>query len=206
MYDKRVEFALDNFICDEYFLDMDQNYCLREEKDSGKSALKVSLKEENLCIADFDSKRKCNFLKPDKKFGMQKSVDHIIFQKKDEGWALNLIEMKSSVGNETWKSIKQKVRTSYLTACALAAFLGISIKDTYVYTTYEMDKFNQMSETTNPKVYVPLLGKAAIDFKAEEWDKNIINVTIYDKITFSHRGLRMTRNDNGKILEGELTL
>lgn len=206
MYDKRVQFALDNFICDDYFLEESQSYCLREEKESGKSALNVRLEGNNLCISDFDNKRKCNFLKPDGKLGMQKSVDHIIFQKKEKGWTLHLLEMKSSVGNETWKSIKQKVRTSYLTACALAIFLGIDIQDTYVYTTYETDKFNKVSGTTNPKAYTPLLGKAAVDFKAEEWDKNIINITIYDKVTFPHKGIRMTRSSNGEILEGELIL
>ncbi|MDO5135220.1 MAG: hypothetical protein Q4D55_04135 [Eubacteriales bacterium] len=206
MYDGRVQYALDHFICDDYFLAPSERYCLKEGQDSGKSELNVSLNDENLCISDFDNKGKCNFLKNDKKYGMQKSVDHIIFQKRENGWVLNLLEMKSSVGNETWISIKQKVRTSYLTACALAVFLGIDIQDTYVYTTYETDKFNKVSGTTNPKVYTPPLGERAVDFKSEEWDKDIISIKVYDKITFHHRGIKMARSKHGDFLEGELAL
>lgn len=206
MYEQRIQFALDNFISDDYFLSMAQEYCLKEEKESGKSELSVSLKEENLCIYDFDSKKKCNFLKTDKKFGMQKSVDHIIFQRMKGGWRLNLIEMKRSVGNETWISLKQKVRTSYLTAAAISVFLGIRITETYVYTTYEFDKFNQMTDTTNPKLYMPLLGKPAINYKVEEWDKKIINIKVDNIVTLPHQNIKMVRSDDGKILIGQLCL
>ena len=41
MYEKRVQYALDNFIAEKYFLDMNSEYHLKEEKDSGKSDLLV---------------------------------------------------------------------------------------------------------------------------------------------------------------------
>lgn len=63
MYEERVQYALDNFIAENYFLDMDSEYHLKEEKDSGKSDLLVRINNENLCIHDFDNKKKCNFLK-----------------------------------------------------------------------------------------------------------------------------------------------
>ena len=126
MYTERVQYAIDNFIMDDYFLEMQNNYHLKEEKDSGKSDLDVTIKNDNLCIYNFDDKKKCNFLRPEKTTGMQKSVDHILFEKIDDGWRLHLIEMKSGVGYKTWlESIKPKVRTSYLTSLAIADFLGI---------------------------------------------------------------------------------
>ena len=67
MHDTRVRFALDNFIADNYFLEQKRVYHLKEEKDSGKSDLTLLISNENLCIYDFDSKGKCQFLRTDKK-------------------------------------------------------------------------------------------------------------------------------------------
>lgn len=78
MPDTRVKFALDNFIVEDYFLETKKLYHLKEERDSGKSDLTLEIANDNLCIYDFDSKRKCSFLRPEKKYGMQKSVDHVI--------------------------------------------------------------------------------------------------------------------------------
>lgn len=68
--------------------------------------------------------------------------------------------MKSSVGYNTWlESIKPKVRTSYLTSLAIADFLGIKIIDIVAYTTYDEEKFSANSNKTNPRAFVPSLGK-----------------------------------------------
>lgn len=44
MFTERVQYAIDNFIMDDYFLEMQKNYHLKEEKDSGKSDLDVTIK------------------------------------------------------------------------------------------------------------------------------------------------------------------
>lgn len=206
LYDKRVQYGLEWFILKDYFLSMDHEYHLKEENESGKSELIVKIENDNLCIYNFDGKRKCNFLREEKIFGMQKSVDHIIFSKEENYWKLHMIEMKSSVGGETWKNIKQKVRTSYLTACAIGIFLGITFSEVCTYTTYENEKFNSLADTTNIKAYVPRLGEKAIDLKKEEWDKGIINIKIGDIYTFKHKGIKMKRSEDGTILEGKLEL
>lgn len=206
MYDQRIQYGLDYFILKDYFLAMEHEYYLKEGKESGKSELIVHIANENLCIDDFDKKRKCNFLREEKIYGMQKSVDHMIFSKEENDWKLHMIEMKSSVGGETWKNIKQKMRTSYLTACAIGTFLGIHFSDICAYTTYEQEKFNSMTDTTNPKIYVPLLGERAIDFKKEEWDKGIIKIQTGDNLIFKHREIKMKRSEDGTMLEGVLQL
>ena len=77
MYSRRVQYALDYFIEENYFLPMENSYDLKEEKESGKSSLNVTIANDNLCIFDFDRKHKCNFLKKDRNIGLQKSVDHV---------------------------------------------------------------------------------------------------------------------------------
>ena len=207
MHDTRVRFALDNFIAENYFLEQDRIYHLKEEEDSGKSDLTLLISNENLCIYDFDSKGKCQFLRTDKKTGMQKSVDHIIFERHQDDWRLHLIEMKSSVGYKTWiDSIKPKVRTSYFTALAIADFLGIRIRDAIAYTTYESDKFGDMNHSVNPRTLVPLLGQAARDANRDEWEKDRIILNVDGEFIISHKKVQMQRNPVTGVLEGQLTL
>lgn len=169
MQETRVMFALENFIAENYFLKMDRVYHLKEEKESGKSDLTLMVSNENLCIYDFDNKGKCQFLRTDRKSGMQKSVDHIIFERCQADWKLHLIEMKSGVGYKTWiESIKPKVRTSYFTALAIADFLGIRIREAVAYTTYENDRFGDMNRLADPRTLVPLLGQPARDANRDE--------------------------------------
>lgn len=207
MYSTRVRFALENFIAENYFLEMSHFYHLKEEKDTGKSDLALVVSNENLCVHDFDSKGKCQFLRTDKRSGMQKSVDHIVFEKCQSGWRLHLIEMKSGVGYKTWlESIKPKIRTSYFTALALADFLGIQIQDTVAYTTYENDKFNDTSILADPRTLVPLLGRAARDANRDEWKKGRIILNVDGEFVIPHKKIQMQRNSISGVLEGQLTL
>lgn len=207
MYSERIQYAIDNFIMDQYFLPMNTSYQLDEKKDSGKSSLQVTISNENLCIYDFDSKKKCNFLRPDGRLGMQKSVDHILFEKIVDVWRLHLIEMKSSVGCNTWlDSIKPKVRTSYLTSLAIADFLGIKISDVIAYTTYETDKFSDERNKTNPKAMIPLLGKAARNPQKDEWEQDKMFLEMGCEVSIPHRRIKMERNPETNVLEGELII
>lgn len=206
MYQTRIQYALDNFIMDQYFLPMSNFYLLKEEKDSGKSDLKLSINNDNLCIYDFDNKKKCAFLRTEKKYGMQKSVDHIIFENCSDEWKLHLIEMKSGVGYKTWlESIKPKVRTSYFTALAIADFMGIHIplSNVQAYTTYEIDKF---SHEANTRSRVSPLGYAARDPKTDEWEKGRMFLQIGEEIVIPHTKIQMTKNPETGVLEGSLDL
>lgn len=207
MFGKRVQYALDNFIDSDYFSDMSHIYHLEEKEDSGKSDLKVIIECENLCISDFDHKKKCNFLRVDRKYGMQKSVDHVLFEYRTGSWRLHLIEMKSSVGYQTWlEKVKPKVRTSYLTSLAIAKFLGIEISETFAYTTYETDKFSDGERKANPRMIFPFLGQAAHDALKDEWQKDRMFLNLGDEIVITHKKIHMIKNNITGILEGSLAL
>lgn len=207
MFTERVQYAIDNFIMDDYFLEMQKNYHLKEEKDSGKSDLDVTIKNDNLCIYNFDDKKKCNFLRPEKTTGMQKSVDHILFEKIDDGWRLHLIEMKSGVGYKTWlESIKPKVRTSYLTSLAIADFLGIKISDVVAYTTYSEEKFSDNSNKTNPRTFVPPLGEKARNPVKDEWEKNQMFLELGEELRIVHKRIKMKKDEQSGVLLGNLEI
>lgn len=207
MYNRRIQFAIDNFIMEQYFLPMNSKYHLREEKESGKSDLSVTIKNTNLCIYDFDNKKKCGFLRTDKKIGMQKSVDHILFEEYTDKWRVHLIEMKSGVGYKTWlEAIKPKVRTSYFTALAIADFLGIQIKDVIAYTTYENEHFSEVQNAANPKAMVPALGVAARNPLEDEWNKDCMYINLGEEKKIPHKRIKMKKNVSTGVLEGSLTI
>ena len=201
-----MQFAIDKFLKDNFFENKSNIYNLKENKQSGKSDLTLSVKGENLYINDFDNKGKCKFLKEEKEFGMNKSVDHIILQKVGDIWTAHLFEMKTSVGNRTWLEIKQKVRTCYMTIKAVAVFLGIEINDVCVYTTYEFDKFSDYpKETTNTKLYTPLLGKKMPNCK-EEWDNNFIKLNFGIELKLKHKPIKMIKSTDGTTLIGNYNI
>lgn len=207
MYNERIQYALDNFIQSQYFMPMNHSYHLREEKESGKSDLSVTVLNDNLCIYDFDSKKKCGFVRAEKKTGMNKSVDHVLFEKRENGWRIHLIEMKSSVGCKTWREgIKPKVRTSYLTSLAIGEFLGIKIVDAIVYTTYENEKFDNAEYKANPRAMMPQLGVAARDPVIDEWEKDRMYLNLGEELLISHKRIKMTKNEVTGTLEGTLEI
>ncbi|MDK2965941.1 hypothetical protein [Lacrimispora sp.] len=205
VYNSRIQYAVDNFIEDNYFLPMETNYELKEATDSGKSLLKVHVDGENICVSEYDNKKRCGFLRISSTFGMQKCIDHLILKKSGENWDLHMVEMKSSVGDKTWRDIKCKMRSSFLNVKALCSFLGITLGETYAYTTYEQERFTTPEDTADPKILVPQLGVKATNYKKDEWDKDIINIKIDKMITLPHKAIKMRRDAEVGLL-GELII
>lgn len=210
MYSNRIQYAIDNFIKNDYFLKMQNEYYLEEKSKDGESILHLTVDGENICVEDFDnqSRGKCNFFKESKAQGLKKCMDHFILKRNGEKWDLHMIEMKTSVGHSTWSDIKHKNRASYFNIKALCVVLGIDIDKVYSYTTFENEKFESLEYSANPKAFVPQLGKKPINFKLDEWDKNIIKIPMDDKdeiIVFTHTAIKMIRDDKN-VLKGNFEL
>ena len=71
-----------------FFLPENDSYCLEEKSESGRSELQVTIQGDNLCCEDYDHKGKCNFLKRESPLKLQRSVDHVLLQKKE--WKMDL--------------------------------------------------------------------------------------------------------------------
>lgn len=176
---------------------------LEETKTKGRSRLNVRLKsEETLCIANVDAKRTdLLFFQKDAAKCMDKRVDHMIFESRGENrWRLHLIEMKSSVGEKTWKEVKGKFRASYLVAQAVAAMLEMNLSDAVMYTTFERVQF--AFSDTMPVGRRGNLGRQLVRMK-DEWDGGKFGLNFGRRIPFVHKPIPMTRNEDG-VLVGEL--
>ena len=220
MLEDRVQFALDNFLIPNYFIETNSYYELIEEDKNGKSLLKLQVgTENNLCMQHYDSSKvkKCNFLRNDRDLYMQKCIDHFILRKRHNEWELHMIEMKTTVGFRTWLNIKYKMRVSYLNIKALAVFLGISLQDEniFAYTTYEKENFDVL-KMDSPSISLPRIGDRAVNPKKEEWDADCINIPIMvsddnpynfkTSIKLQHTKILMNRSSDGKRLEQEWSL
>lgn len=197
MYNSRIKFAIDHFIMDGYFTPMQSTYHLKETAESGKSLLKVSISGDNICVEDFDKKKRCGFLQDSSKFGMQKCIDHFLLKKNEDLWDLYMIEMKSKVDDGKWIEIKAKVRSSLLNIRALCEFLGVRIGEIYTFTTYEREGFTSAEKTSDPLVLKQPLGEKAIHLKRDEWDKDVIKIKIDELITLKHKAIKMERDTDG---------
>ncbi len=54
MYDRRIQFAMDNFIEDQYFQQMKNIYELKETAESGRSILALQVEGINICVEAYD--------------------------------------------------------------------------------------------------------------------------------------------------------
>ncbi|ARJ38341.1 hypothetical protein SporoP8_05280 [Sporosarcina ureae] len=205
MYNSRIQYGIDHFISDDYFLPEKRYYELKEKDKNGKSLLKLTVDGVNICVEDYDEKNKCGFLRQEKKNGMKKCIDHFILKENGATWDLYMFEMKSGVGNKTWMDIKLKLRSSYLNIKALCGFLGIALGDVYACTTYENEQFHNIQKNADPKTLIAPLGKKAIDFKKDEWDKGEISIDLGMKFTLPHQALLMERKEEIGLV-GELQI
>ena len=178
---------------------------LEETDKFGESRLEFHLNsDENLCIRNIDKKNtEMYFFQADGKKSMFKRVDHIIFEHADaDKWNLHLIEMKSSVGAETWADVKGKFRASYLLAQGIAAMLDINITETYMYTIYEEIKFTfpkTMPSARRTRSGVPLVRPE------KEWSGEEFGLNFGTRLKFSHKPVHMAR-DSQNVLVGEYGL
>ncbi|AXH99807.1 hypothetical protein DV702_08710 [Sporosarcina sp. PTS2304] len=195
MYNNRIQYAMDYFIVDDYFLPENRYYELKEKDKNGKSLLRLTINSTNICVEDYDDKIKCGFLRQEKKHGMKKCIDHFVLKENDNVWDLYMFEMKTGVGNKTRRDIKVKLRASYLNIKALCGFLGITIGEVYAYTTYETEHFTGARNSADPKTILAPLGERAIDFKKDEWNRGRILIELGENLTLPHIAIQMERHD-----------
>ena len=70
MIEERIQYGIDNFLEEKFFLPSSSSYCLEEKEESGRSELQVDVEGDNLCSEDYDHKGKCNFLRDGKVWGL----------------------------------------------------------------------------------------------------------------------------------------
>lgn len=182
--EKRVQYALDNFLKAEIFESQKETYELLEEDDLGKARIFLNVgTSDNICVKNYDKIPDWKILREEKIFHMRKSIDHFILRKVADVWELHMIEIKKTASSNTWQDVKLQMGVSYLKIKALLTFLGISIQDEniFMYTAYSEDKLvanDSQSEGVTTKTFKT--GERLINPKVDEWDAGFIYIPLID--------------------------
>jgi len=184
---------------------------LKEDTESGKMELRLSLTNPAIIIEDFDKKPKCKFLLQKKGY-YNKCADYAIFElldKEKELFKLHIFELTKTVGVSKWKDkIKPQGKSAYVHCLAIAACLEITVIETEFYTIYENDEFHKFIESEDYSKN-PALLKAGFEPKRlspkYEWEKGInkLNFGYFKK--FKHNKIQLQLND-GTYPTGDYSL
>lgn len=213
--EKRVQYALDNFLNPEYFDSQKECYELLELEEQGKARIILSVgTTDNICVKNYDKIPDWEILRKERKFHMGKRIDHFVLRKNFNVWELHMIEIKKSVKTDVWQNIKIQMGVSYLKIKALLTFLGITIKNenVFVYTAYGEDKMTDNNSSfagVTTKTFKT--GEPLINPKTDEWDAGFIYIPLIDTDgnvrpeKFKHIKILLTPASD-KILERSFTL
>lgn len=215
MLDKRVKFALDNFLNLEpanrsYKILFSELSYQMSEQGEGKACLIFYVgTDNNLCVTNCDKLPMWTILKEVGELTIRKCVDHFVLRKNSNHWELHMIEMKRTINRSNWYHVKEKVRASYFMIKALSVFLGFSFRDEdiFVYTAYGYDKISPMNDGTS--IRLPT-GERLINY-VDEWKSGSIYVKLVDfngeenPVEFSHTPIKLTEAEDG-CLKGSFSL
>lgn len=210
MLDKRVKFALDNFLTLEAanhsykILFSELSYEMLEYGNEGKAYLIFYVgTDNNLCVTNCDKLPLWSILREVGELTIRKCVDHFVLRKNSDRWELHMIEMKRTISRNNWYNVKEKIRASYFTIKALSVFLGISFRDEdiFVYTVYGYEKMSSMD--TGTSIRQPT-GERLINH-VDEWKSGHISVKLVDfngeenPVKFSHTPIKLNETEGGEL-------
>ena len=194
----RMEFVIKNLFKENFIDEIQNEVCLEETETTGRTKLIVQMdSSDNYCIKNPDNNGMTHigFFRDEGKFSMQKRVDHIIFEKMEDGlWVIHLIEMKTTVKEKTWADTKGKFRASLLLSQGIASMLGMSIKDVKMYTTYE--QVDLSCDVHAPTARRGQVGKKMVR-PEDEWGGRDFGLNFGERIKFKHIPLKMERKEEG---------
>lgn len=213
--ERRVKYALDNFLNPEIFESQQEIYELQEKDELGKARIFLNVgTADNICVKNYDKVPDWEILRKEKKYHMRKSIDHFILRKNSGVWELHMIEIKTTISVNTWQEVKLQMGISYLKIKALLTFLGIIVQEekVYMYTAYGEEKMTVTdSQSFGVTTRTFKTGERFINFKIDEWDAGVIYIPIIDSDgiirtkKFKHTKIKLNPATD-EVLEQNFTL
>lgn len=156
---------------DKYSLqEADSMIVLEEKKKEGRAVIQCCC-DRDFLVLPTPEKNVLPYLDGTVK-GRTKCADVFIFVYEEDGWELHVMEWKRTVNTSTFAEGKEQFRLGIWNARAVAAFLDITIKRTYLYVGFRTDAIS-----TIPSMNMIAM-RASNNIKAiriiEEWKKGII--------------------------------
>lgn len=158
---------------------------LEEKSEEGSAHLTVHVKNPSILFCDLENKKLGYFLN-------QKCADYVIFEKRENGWFIHIIELKRTIKKKTWESIKEQFAGAIQNVFALAGVLGIEIDMSHIrlYSAYRNDKINDYSNPVRLRMGMQAhKNRVAVD--DNDWKADKITVDFLGRNLYVHSKIRL---------------
>ena len=128
-----IEEKLRLFAPDKYhFVNAGDSVQLIEKSKDGKASIDCTCQEETV-VFPTPEKNELPYLDETIK-GARACADKFLFTANEDGWDLHVIELKKTIGTDTFANVR-----------ALAAFMGIKLKEIHLYSEVRSDQIRAIS-------------------------------------------------------------
>ena len=139
-----IEEKLKLFAPDKYCLvNAGDSVLLNEKSKDGKASIDCTCQEETV-VFPTPEKNVLPYLDETIK-GARACADKFLFTANEDGWDLHVIELKKTIGTDTFAKSKNQFRMGIYNGRALAGFMGIKLKEIHLYSAFRSDQIRAIS-------------------------------------------------------------
>ena len=139
-----IEEKLKLFAPDKYCLvNAGDSVRLNEKSKDGKASIECTCQEETL-VFPRPERNVLPYLDETIK-GARACADKFLFTANEDGWDLHVIELKKTIGTDTFAKSKNQFRMGIYNGRALAGFMGMKLKEIHLHSAFRSDRIHSIS-------------------------------------------------------------
>ena len=139
-----IEEKLKLFAADKYCLvNAGDSVRLNEKSKDGKASIECTCQEETL-VFPTPERNVLPYLDETIK-GARACADKFLFTANEDGWDLHVIELKKTIGTDTFAKSKNQFRMGIYNGRALAGFMGMKLKEIHLHSAFRSDRIHSIS-------------------------------------------------------------
>ena len=139
-----IEEKLKLFAPDKYCLvNAGDSVRLNEKSKDGKASIECTCQEETL-VFPTPERNVLPYL-DEKIKGAGACADKFLFTANEDGWDLHVIELKKTIGTDTFAKSKNQFRMGIYNGRALAGFMGMKLKEIHLHSAFRSDRIHSIS-------------------------------------------------------------
>ena len=139
-----IEEKLKLFAPDKYCLvNAGDSVRLNEKSKDGKASIECTCQEETL-VFPTPERNVLPYLDETIK-GARACADKFLFTANEDGWDLHVIELKKTIGTDTFAKSKNQFRMGIYNGRALAGFMGMKLKEIHLHSAFRSDRIHSIS-------------------------------------------------------------
>ena len=116
---------------------------LNEKSKDGKASINCTCQEETL-VFPTPERNVLPYLDETIK-GARACADKFLSTANEDGWDLHVIELKKTIGTDTFAKSKNQFRMGIYNGRALAGFMGMRLKEIHLHSAFRSDRIRSIS-------------------------------------------------------------